>query len=92
MVINHDGTTQSLPDGELSLEFMQSVVGGYVKIAHIGNNMLLVCNEEGKLIGLPLNVAATTFCLAHGFNDTIVGNVIICDTTKLDNYGNKGNA
>lgn len=83
MVINHDGTTQSLPDGELSLEFMQSVVGGYIEIAHIGNNMLLVCNEEGKLIGLPLNTAATVFCAAHGFNDTIVGNVIICDKNKI---------
>lgn len=83
MVINHDGTTQNLPDGELSLEFMQSVVGGYIEIAHIGNDMLLVCNEEGKLIGLPFNTAATVFCAAHGFNDTIVGNVIICDKNKI---------
>lgn len=82
-VINTDGTTTPLPDGELSLEFMQEVVGGYIEIVPIGSNLYIVCNEEGKLIELPPNPTATIICMAFGFCDDIVGNVIICTRDKI---------
>lgn len=45
----------------LTLEYMQSIVGGYIEIAErfgVGKMTPLevYCNEEGKLMGLPLNV------------------------------------
>ena len=41
-----------------SLEEMQKAVGGSVQILYpFGEPVALVCNEEGKLLGLPLNRA-----------------------------------
>ena len=38
------------------LESMQKVVGGYIQIVYpFPEPIALVCNEEGKLLGLPLN-------------------------------------
>lgn len=39
-----------------SLEAMQAVVGGYIQAVYpFGEPVALVCNEEGKLFGHPLN-------------------------------------
>lgn len=37
------------------LHEMQEIVGGYIECINIVDNILCVCNEEGKLIGLPPN-------------------------------------
>jgi hypothetical protein len=46
--------------GPITLEYMQGIVGGYIEIVDqfpSGKVMLQVwANEEGKIIGLPLNV------------------------------------
>lgn len=78
-----DGATKQLPDGELSLEFMRKVVDGYIEVVPIGSNLYLVCNEGGKLMKLPPNPTATIICMAFGFYDEIVGNVIICTRDKI---------
>jgi hypothetical protein len=63
VVIVKDGTLvleKVEPETPLTLEYMQSIVGGYIEIAErfeAGDTPLEVyCNEEGKLMGLPLNV------------------------------------
>lgn len=39
-----------------TLEAMQEVVGGYIEVIQIGiSPFVIVCNEEGKLLGLPEN-------------------------------------
>ena len=39
-----------------TLEEMQSIVGGYIQVIYpFLDPVALVCNEEGKLTGLPLN-------------------------------------
>jgi hypothetical protein len=44
----------------------------------------MVCNEEGKLEGLPVNVEATIiFRRTYGPVDTIVGDVIVCASREL---------
>ena len=41
---------------ENSLEGMQTVVGGLIQaISPFDDEVVLVCNEEGKMLGLPLN-------------------------------------
>ena len=41
-----------------SLEEMQKAVGGFIQILYpFGEPVALVCNEEGKLLGLPANRA-----------------------------------
>ena len=38
-----------------SLKPMQKIVGGYIETVYIGDDVVLVCNEEGKLRNLPPN-------------------------------------
>lgn len=38
-----------------SLESFQAAVGGYIEAVGLDANAVLLCNEEGKVIGLPAN-------------------------------------
>jgi len=40
-----------------TLEALQEFVGGYIEVIYIGNDLCLVCNEEGKLKNLEVTVA-----------------------------------
>lgn len=59
-----------------TLEAMQEIVGGHIEtITFQGftfSGLVIVCNEEGKLRGLPENFKLP--------NDTVVGTVIVCGT------------
>lgn len=50
----------TITPADVTLEYMQGIVGGYIEIADqfpAGKVMIQVwCNEEGKLRNLPLNV------------------------------------
>lgn len=59
-----------------SLEAQQKLVGGYIEGVQLGDGILMICNEEGKLQGLPPN-----FLLP---GDVIVGDVFFC---RVDNEG-----
>lgn len=55
-----------------TLESMQRVVGGYIQaVCPWQDPVALVCNEEGLLMGLPLNRMITDA-------DGIVGNFFLC--------------
>jgi hypothetical protein len=54
---------------ENTLEAFQAIVGGYIECMGFGDDVL-VCNEEGELIGLPENFRLR--------GDIIVGTVIVC--------------
>lgn len=57
-----------------SLKAMHRIVGGYIetmKFCNInGKRIIVVCNEEGKLLGLPKNMNIR--------GDSIVGTVFLC--------------
>ena len=59
IVINHD------------LRLMQQLVGGHIETVRISDKAILVCNEEGKLLGLEPN-----FYLG-AIGDVIVGPVLV---------------
>ena len=40
---------------ENTLEAEQKAVGGYIEVVSLGNDKLLICNEEGKLNGMQGN-------------------------------------
>lgn len=50
-----------------------------------GVGLTLIINEEGKLLGMPVNRLATD--MAYLFNDAIVGNAILIGTTDEDFIG-----
>ena len=54
-----------------TLEAMQEIVGGYIETITFPG-FVIVCNEEGKIRGLPENFKLP--------NDTVVGTVIVCGT------------
>lgn len=82
-IVKTNGQIIDLEDKQLYLEQMQKVVGGYIEIVRLKNGWLVVCNEEGKLIGLEENPVATLVCNVNGFNDLIVGDVIICESKYI---------
>ena len=72
---------------EDSLASMQRAVGGLIQAVYEpgGRDAALICNEEGKLLGMPVNRLATD--MAYLFNDAIVGNAILIGTTDEDFIG-----
>lgn len=40
---------------ENSLKSLQALVGGYIETVPHGNGLMAICNEEGRIIGLPIN-------------------------------------
>ena len=60
-----------------TLERMQQVVGGYIQAIYpFEDPVALICNEEGKLLGLPLNRALKDE--AGDICDIIAGTFFIC--------------
>lgn len=57
------------------LKVMQDLVGGYIEVIGL-NDMVIICNEEGKLQGLEPNLFME--------NDVIVGPVIFAGTNRED--------
>lgn len=61
------------------LKSMQQAVGGYIEAVYpFADPVALVCNEEGKLIGLPLNRKL-------GDYDILAGTFFICGLSE-DNF------
>ena len=74
-----------IPDDiDNTLEAMQEIVGGYIETVPINENIVLVCNEEGKLKNLPKNRDLVwklgevdgKQLIVH--RDTICGDAFIC--------------
>ena len=68
---------------DFKLEELQAIVGGYIEVLPINNKEVLVCDEEGKLKGYPLNIAATDIVQSNGISNYIVGDVLICDNEQV---------
>ena len=54
---------------ENTLEALQKEVGGYIETFGLASDAVLVCNEEGKLLGLPYNITL--------FGEPFVGTILI---------------
>lgn len=52
-----------------SLENFQAAVGGYIEVVTVTSDFCVICNEEGRLLGLPHN------CNIAGYD--FVGNIIL---------------
>ena len=60
-----------------ALKTFQNIVGGYIEVGPIGGSgAVMICNEEGKLLGLPYNFRKP--------NDIIVGTVIVVGTSGAE--------
>lgn len=88
VVVKTDGTFDALlPKNNkvFTLEELKSVVGGYIEIVPLDEDYLMVINEEGKLLNLPINEGATRYYRkSRNTDDFIVGNVLICSNKEIE--------
>lgn len=88
-IISPDGTYTTEKIKKLSLERAQEIVGGYVEVVPMFHKFRIdpegplqacavLCNEEGKLKGLPVNNRATLEWkkAAGAISDVLVGTVV----------------
>lgn len=71
-------TTENIEICEVGEELadLQSIVGGYIEVVSIPYGMYLVCNEGGKLKGLPITMFYE--------GDAIAGNCFIVNSIRED--------
>ena len=60
-----------------TLPNLQKTVGGDIETVSCGENAVIICNEDGKNMGLPKNFRFGSF-------DVIVGTVIVCGVKDED--------
>ena len=83
-IIKEVGKEPRVEDIKNDLATLQELVGGYIEVVTIEDNILVICNEEGKLQGLPPN-----FSMGY---DVIVGTAVFVsfdggeDFTGLDDW------
>ena len=79
---------------EPDLESAQKFVGGMVQGIEFPNGDYLIINEEGKLLGLPLNPEATTLWRStftkdkylFGYDDFVAGPAILIKKDALKRW------
>lgn len=65
------------------LETLQELVGGYIEVVNISEKHCFISNEEGKLLGLPVNRKATTLLRnLSNTSDYIVGDVLVAGVNE----------
>ena len=55
-----------------SLENLQAYVGGYIETVTLADDLVVICNEEGRLMRLPHNC---TICGVDFYGDIIIAGV-----------------
>ena len=66
------GCAPEIIEVENTLKALQAEVGGYIETVTIASDAVIICNEEGRILGLPYN------CRFFGVD--FVGTVLIVGT------------
>lgn len=68
------GCTPEIIEVENTLKALQAEVGGYIETVTIASDAVVICNEEGRLCGLPYN------CRFFGVD--FVGTILVVGRSK----------
>lgn len=71
---------------DFQIDELQGVVGGYFEIIPLGDQRIMVLNEDGKARKLPVNAAATKLAHEHraiSHFDFIVGDALVCPVSMV---------
>lgn len=80
VVLLEPGKMARITNIDCSLAGVQKAVGGYIEAVYpFEDAACIVCNEEGKLLGLPLNRA---IWMEGQMTDIIAGTCFVCNTEK----------
>lgn len=88
VLLRADGSSRAIiptRGAAFPLAELQAMVGGYIQAVPLPDGRYLVCNEDGKRLGLPVNETATRALHAAGGlpDDRVVGDVLIASTEEL---------
>lgn len=72
-VYKQPGHVPEIIDLDNELVPIQGFIGGYIETVPLDGDFLLICNEEGKLLGLEPNI----FLIAGTSVDEIVGPILV---------------
>ena len=75
-ILHPDGSREK-GEGPLSLHDLQNVVGGLIELVYLPGKQFIVVNEEGLLLDLPTNMAASNIA-----GRRLVGTAILTDELK----------
>lgn len=85
LLIDTEGHAVEL-DLDAEKNTLSKAVDGLIQAVDINQNLTMWLNEEGKLMGLPINSLGTAvFRRAHAIQDIIVGNIVL--TGGVDEEG-----
>jgi hypothetical protein len=56
ILVKEPGENLEIREVEDKLKSYQDIVGGYIETVSIAENLILVCNEEGLLLDLSINI------------------------------------
>lgn len=84
IVVKEPGQRARIIEGENKLETFQNIVGGYIECFYLVHDIVIVLNEEGKLMGLEPNLFLNN-------NELIVGPIAFVgednfEFTELNEY------
>lgn len=87
-IIKSNGETKTVEPKngtDFKLEELQAIVGGYIQIAYLRDDEIMVMDDEGKLKEKDLNLQAS-LRYRRDVNpyDSIVGDVLICKTNQVN--------
>ncbi len=72
VIIKEPGKTARRADVENDLETLQGYVGGYIETVTLCTDLVIICNEEGRLLDLPYT---TTICGMDFFGTIILAGI-----------------
>ena len=68
-----------------ALTEMQEIIGGYVEPIRLNDGRVIIVNEDGLNLNLPVNIEATNILRRdHSTTQYIVGTAIICDSDMIE--------
>lgn len=76
VILRTDGTMEEIEELEPTLDKLQAAVSGLIQYVPTHDGGFLYCNDEGKLMGLPVNIGATIIANTYS-GDYVVGDVVI---------------
>lgn len=87
-ILRPDGSSEVLAPADgasFKLPELQTIVGGYIQAVGTVDGRYLICNEDGKRLGLSVNLAATIVLHEAGGmpDDFVVGNVLIATKEEM---------
>lgn len=86
MIIRPDNTLDKVEPqngSHYTLEELQQYVGGLIEVVQLTNSTLMIVNEEGQLLGLPFNFAASNLVQDRLPGQIIVGTVVVIKDNEL---------